>query len=361
MRMDAAAYLTHLASTGSLTMPIRLRLAADIAAGLAFLHAERVVHGDMKLQNVLVTERGFGKLTDFGLSRFVDDQGLGPSSLASVVASPSTNQDNVVSHSFCGTEQYMAPCVLLHKGHTALVDWWSLGIFASELMTGRHPFRGANHLATLKAIVNPNVPPSTLHLLPPNAASFVSALLEKDPALRLGSPGRGGLSPLLSHPFFTLEGKPLDWNRVLHKGYTPAFIPPLHASDDVGNFEAFFTREQPMDSYAAQPLSVDLTSLRTGVAQQYGRTGGDSGSQDRLSFSDFAFSGRTFDEGEDRAGGEGVGYHAGTGTASLAMLAGGGGGASSPAAVAASAVDKGGRRPRGSMLNALWGAPPSIG
>ena len=87
------------------------------------------------------------------------------------------------------------------------------------MLTGRHPFRGATHLATLQAIVDPDTPPATLCLLPPLAASLVAGLLDKDPARRLGSAGAGGLPALLQHPFFRarpepgLPPTPLDWRR----------------------------------------------------------------------------------------------------------------------------------------------------
>ena len=61
-----------------------------------------------------------------------------------------------ITHSFCGTEQYMAPEVLLQKGHSKAVDYWSLGILLSEMLTGKHPFRGPSHIATLKNIVSPS-------------------------------------------------------------------------------------------------------------------------------------------------------------------------------------------------------------
>lgn len=129
------------------------------------------------------------RLADFGLSRYA-----GPGSSSSTAAA---QDPDAISHSFAGTEAYMAPEMLLQTGHSASIDWWSLGILAAEMLCGRHPFQGASHLETLQAIVDPAVPPATLCLLSPLAASFVAGLLTKDPARRLGSPGAGGLPGLL--------------------------------------------------------------------------------------------------------------------------------------------------------------------
>ena len=110
---------------------------------------------DLKPENVLLGADGHVKLTDFGLSRYTPSPAI-----ASAVGDGSvdgrahnTAADAVSSSSFCGTEVYMAPEVLLQLGHAAPVDWWTLGIFASELLTGRHPFRGKDHLSTLKVCV----------------------------------------------------------------------------------------------------------------------------------------------------------------------------------------------------------------
>lgn len=93
----------------------------------------------------------------------LDEDAVAASSTeASAATSPSTPLDsrlagaNEITHSFCGTEQYMAPEVLLQKGHSAAVDFWSLGILFSELLTGKHPFRGPSHYGTLKNIVSPS-------------------------------------------------------------------------------------------------------------------------------------------------------------------------------------------------------------
>ncbi len=174
-------------------------------------------------ENVLLDVAGHVRLADFGLSRYAgsgrQDTDHSSSSLSTPGRALEPQYD--ISHSFCGTEQYMAPEVLLQVGHSAAVDWWSLGVLASEIMCGRHPFRGPTHLATLQAIVDPYTPPATLALLPPLAASFVQGLLRKDPAQRLGSPGSGGLPAILTHPFFRARPEsgappaPLDWRRYV--------------------------------------------------------------------------------------------------------------------------------------------------
>ena len=51
------------------------------------------------------------------------------------------------------TLQYMAPEMLLQRGHGRVVDWWCLGLLMHEMLTGRHPFQGASHYDTLRAMV----------------------------------------------------------------------------------------------------------------------------------------------------------------------------------------------------------------
>ena len=99
--------------------------AAQLVLGLAKLHEENVVHRDLKPENVLLTETGYIMLADFGLAKFLQQDGA--------------------TYSFCGTAEYLAPEILEMKGHSFSVDWWTLGILTYELKTGRPPFLDKNH------------------------------------------------------------------------------------------------------------------------------------------------------------------------------------------------------------------------
>jgi serine/threonine protein kinase len=98
---------------------------AQLVLGLEKLHSKMVVHRDLKPENVLLTEEGYIRLADFGLAKFLKEDGS--------------------TYSFCGTAEYLAPEILEQKGHSFGVDWWTLGILCYELRTGRPPFLDKNH------------------------------------------------------------------------------------------------------------------------------------------------------------------------------------------------------------------------
>lgn len=207
-----------------------------------------------------------------------------------VVSDNATDPANVVTNTFCGTEAYMAPEVLLQRGHTAAVDFWSLGILFGEMLMGVHPFKGPNHFGTLKNMVAPDVGPANLQYMTPAAASLLAGLLAKNPKRRLGSEEAGGIDgirvrPLFSrseiswlmvslwclaafsvfqnHPFFA----GLDWEAVYRKDVKPRHIPSIRGSDDVSNFDKVFTQEAPGVSVASQCGSVAKLGLGQGAKQ----------------------------------------------------------------------------------------------
>ena len=102
----------------SKSFPWRLRLsfATDIARALAYLHARKCIHRDLKGENLLVTPNGRLKITDFGFARIA-----------------ARNEDELKRLTFCGTDSYMSPEILLGEEFDLPTDIFSLGIIFCEI------------------------------------------------------------------------------------------------------------------------------------------------------------------------------------------------------------------------------------
>ncbi|XP_052612090.1 ribosomal protein S6 kinase-related protein isoform X7 [Peromyscus californicus insignis] len=111
---------------------IRL-FAAELVLVLCYLHDMGIIHRDVKMENILLDERGHLKLTDFGLSRR-----LSPGARA---------------YTICGTLQYMAPEVLSGGPYNHTADWWSLGVLLFSLATGKFPVAAERDHVTMLASV----------------------------------------------------------------------------------------------------------------------------------------------------------------------------------------------------------------
>ncbi|GMI13149.1 hypothetical protein TrVE_jg115 [Triparma verrucosa] len=210
----------------------------EIALALQALHDIDVVYRDLKPENVLLERDGHVKLTDFGLSRsfeirdaLPDDREKGRGAMG------------FTTRSFCGTEQYMAPEMLLQRGHTKGVDWWCLGLLMHEMMTGRHPFHGGTHYDTLRNMVSRQ--PTLDGRLSDAARSLLMGLLIKDSGKRYGCSPLGA-KELQVHRFFS----GLNWNKVMRKEVTAPYVPQVAGAGDTSNFEEIFTKEKAVDSVA---------------------------------------------------------------------------------------------------------------
>ncbi|XP_023420822.1 ribosomal protein S6 kinase-related protein isoform X2 [Cavia porcellus] len=102
---------------------------------ISYLHDLGIIHRDVKMENVLVDERGHLKLTDFGLSRYLPQ--------------------GTRAYTICGTLQYMAPEVLSGGPYNHTADWWSLGVLLFSLATGKFPVAAeSNHVAMLASVTH---------------------------------------------------------------------------------------------------------------------------------------------------------------------------------------------------------------
>merc|ERR1712137_696036 len=191
---------------------------AEIALALSHLHSLGIVYRDLKPENILVDNNGHICITDFGLSKEI---------------SP-----DEVTHTFCGTPEYLAPEVLKGQGHGCPVDWWSLGTLIYEMLTGLPPFYSQNINIMYQKILNGELRfPDTMS---PDACSLLEGLLTRDPAKRYGS----DFSVIKNHPFFS----GIDWGKLERKEIEPPFKPQVYGKEDTEQIDPEFTSEKAVDS-----------------------------------------------------------------------------------------------------------------
>uniref|UniRef100_UPI0037E87A1A serine/threonine-protein kinase N2 n=1 Tax=Semicossyphus pulcher TaxID=241346 RepID=UPI0037E87A1A len=191
-----------------------------VLLGLEFLHQNKIVYRDLKLDNLLMDADGYVRIADFGLCK----EGMGHGDRTST---------------FCGTPEFLAPEVLTDNTYTRCVDWWGLGVLIYEMLVGESPFPGDDEEEVFDSIVNDDV--RYPRFLSPESVSLIQKLLQKNPEMRLGA-GEEDAAQIKRHKFF--QG--MDWSALLAKKMKPPFLPVIRAAKDVSNFDEEFTRLKPV-------------------------------------------------------------------------------------------------------------------
>jgi serine/threonine protein kinase len=271
----------------------------EVAMALQHLHDMDVVYRDLKPENILLCGDGHLKLTDFGLSRFFETRPPAPEDMLA--------DDNIVTRSFCGTEQYMSPEMLLQQGHNFRMDWWCLGLLMHEMISARHPFNGPSHYDTLRNMVTK--PPTMDPRLSPGAAAVVKHFLIKNPRTRLCC--KDGTAEMKALPYFGI----IDWDALYHRRIEMPYKPKLVGDTDVSSFENTFTRERPIDSNP-DPEGADAGKKKAGKGGLlglfgYGKDAQAANAKTEAQADNDAFKGFSFAKDESAAAAVGGGAEAG--------------------------------------------------
>lgn len=188
-------------------------VAACIILALGHLHNHDYIYRDLKPENVLFTEKGYAKLTDFGLAKCLKEESL--------------------ATTFCGTPEYMSPEVILNRGCNRTVDWWALGILLYEMVYGIPPFYDKNVQQMYKNTVLRPLQFRNYAKLSKEGKDFLTKLLAKNPNERLGF--EAGSLEAMDHPWL----KDFDWCSLMDQTLDPPYHPMKNRKDWKENFGEF--------------------------------------------------------------------------------------------------------------------------
>ena len=158
-------------AAGPLSLERVAEVARGILAALAAAHAAGIIHRDIKPGNVLLTDDGNVKVSDFGIAKTVDD--VDQTQTAELVATPG----------------YLAPERLAGEPASTRSDLYSVGVLLYEALSGRRPFEGDTPLAVMRAIERGQAEPLTSRrrALPAEVVAAVERAMSLDPGRRFAS------------------------------------------------------------------------------------------------------------------------------------------------------------------------------
>jgi beta-lactam-binding protein with PASTA domain/tRNA A-37 threonylcarbamoyl transferase component Bud32 len=170
--IDGRPLSSILKTAGTLSAERTADVGAHVAAALGYAHKHGVIHRDVKPGNVLITDEGQVKVTDFGIARAIN-----------------TEESLTQTGAVMGTATYFSPEQAEGIGVDARSDLYSLGVVLFEMVTGRPPFLGDTPVAVASKHVRDH-PPAPRELnpsIPPTFEAIILKAMAKDPAHRYGT------------------------------------------------------------------------------------------------------------------------------------------------------------------------------
>ena len=172
-----------------------------ILLGLEYIHNNNIIHRDIKPENLVLDEKGYVRITDFGVAK--------------------TNlRDN--SSETSGTPGYMAPEVLCALNHSFQVDFFALGVIIFEFMNGYRPYLGRNRKEIKEAVLAKQIHVHRKQLFENGwsleSGDLINKLLYRKPHKRLGC---NGIKEIKEHSWF----KHINWEELMNKELKSPFIP----------------------------------------------------------------------------------------------------------------------------------------
>ena len=172
-----------------------------ILLALEYIHINNIIHRDIKPENLVLDDKGYVRVTDFGVAK-------------------KNQRDN--SSETSGTPGYMAPEVLCGLNHSFSVDFFALGVIIYEFMNGYRPYLGRNRKEIKEAVLARQIHVHRKQLFE-NGWSFesgdlINKLLYRKPHKRLGC---NNINEIKEHSWF----KNINWDELLNKKMKSPFIP----------------------------------------------------------------------------------------------------------------------------------------
>ena len=194
--------------------------AGQIVFVLDYLHSKNIIYRNLKPENILINKNGYIKITDFELSKEIQDR----------------------TYTMCGTPAYLAPEIILNKGYGLSVDWWAFGILLYEMICGVDPFSDEDVMKTYENILERKIKFSSD--FDDKSRSLIKHLLEPDLSKRYGNL-KNGVKDIKNHPFF----KSMNWDKLLRQEIEAPFIPKIKGDNELKYFNIYPDSDDNAEAY----------------------------------------------------------------------------------------------------------------